>query len=214
MSASKQQLMDILDDQIAQCHMCPLNDGYWLPVPGIGSVDPDLFILLEAPAKEESDPRSHPNEKFGVPAIGPAGTELQQEMYDIGFGKFKLYVTNTVRHKTPNNRPPALTEKIACSHWLKAQLMILRPKVILALGKHASEVLRIVGNAPPLDEKESHRWKNFDFYMPIEGLTPLTARVFATYHPSYACLRNPDMRPYFREDLKKVFSYLEGEINE
>lgn len=209
MNKTKAELMAMADNAVETCNLCSLNSGYYLPVPGVGSSEPDLFILLEAPAEQESNPLQHPGQRFGVPAIGPAGQELQAAMADIGFGRHKLYVTNTVLHKTPKNRPPTAEEKATCSAHLRMRLMITRPKVILALGKHASEVLRVIGGAPPLGEQESHRGKDFDFYLSY-GLTPLTARVFSTYHPSYACLRNPQMKPGFIEDLQRVYSYMGG----
>lgn len=211
-SQIRSQMMSLLDDQVAACTRCPLNDLHYLPVPGVGSASPDLFICLEAPAEHESNPVFHPHERFGVPAIGPAGQALQELMSDIGFSKYSIYVTNTVLHHPPKNRPPSSDEKAACSHFLRARLAITRPKVILALGKHASEQLRSIGGAPALPDTVSHSGQHFDFCMSV-GNETLVAKCFSALHPSYACCRAPHMKPQLEYELMNVYKYLGGEFN-
>jgi DNA polymerase len=197
MSAS---VFDELYSGIKTCQHCELNNGYSLAVPGIGTtIKPDLFILAEAPGREESDPDLYKGKDFGTPLVGPAGQKLQTIMAAIGFAKYSMYVTNVLKHRPPNNRPPSQEEKHACIPWLLIQLAHTQPKTILALGRHASETLYNIYR-PGETKPEKY-----------QGLTYQTkeSTIFNTYHPSYACLRNPSAEPIFTSDLWQLYKHLE-----
>jgi len=196
--------LDVIARQTRICQNCSLNTGYGLAVPGVGSLDPDIFVVAEAPGKDESLPSLYEGD-YGKPLVGPAGHELQDIMYGIGLGQYKIFATNVLKHRPPNNRPPTDEEKEACRPYLGMQLALTRPKVIIALGKHASETLRILNQSPALGKDSSHRGAHFQFTN-----YGLNAKVFSTYHPSYACLRSPDKRPDLVSDLQDVLNYLRG----
>jgi DNA polymerase len=161
------------------------------------------MLVAEAPGREESDPTFFPpGTTKGIPLTGQAGDALQQLMYKKGFGNYKMFVTNVIKHRPPKNRPPTMTEKTTCSSFLFAQIHILKPSVIVAFGKHASETIRSIAGLPPLLDTEPHRGKHFQANIdkPIQ--------VFNVYHPSYALLRNPARAGDLSSDLDEVLSWL------
>lgn len=195
-----------INAQIKICNACGLNDGHHLAVPGRGShLDNKLFILAEAPGRDESDPELHKGKEFGTPLVGPAGQKLQSIMAAIGFGKWKdsLFITNVLKHRPPKNRPPEQAEKRLCTPLLLLQLAHIKPRVILALGKHASETLHEIYR-PKISKPD--RYQGLIYH----NNHNTTTSVFNTYHPSYACLRNPDMEPIFVSDLRELYSFMEG----
>lgn len=206
------EVVEALNSLIKNCKNCKLNDGYHLSVPGMwvgpSSEVPDLFILAEAPGEEESDPRYHlPNALHGKPLTGKAGRALSNQMIDIGYkqNNISMFITNTVKHRPPQNRPPTSEEKLICSKYLLTQILIYKPKIILALGKHASETLRTLTGQTSLDVKESHYRKDFIFK---HDKIPYDTQVISTYHPSYALLRNPDKAKDLRKDLEQVLNLI------
>jgi len=210
MPQSRDTSLRHLDEVIAACKACPLNDGYHLPVPGIGDINPDLMIIAEAPGDTESNPKLfEPGDKYGVPLIGEAGSALQDEMYALGFAAYSMYITNVVKHRPPKNRPPSEVEKSVCSTFLRRQLEIVKPPVIICLGKHASEVIRSIAGLSALEPTEPARGKHYTFTNPLYNIAPI--QVFNLYHPSYALLRAPHKRPDLISDLRNVLEYLRGD---
>ncbi len=199
----------VLEDLIAGCSACPLNDGYHLPVPGVlthADRPVDLFLLAEAPGQEESDPEYFdPGSKYGAPMVGPAGNALQELMLSLGFADYSMFVTNVVKHRPPNNRPPSEDEKHKCKSFLLYQLQAIHPRAVIAFGKHASEAMRQIALQPPQLSGVPARGHHFDF----ELSNPI--RVFNVYHPSYALLRRPEMATCLADDLKHILYWLQEE---
>lgn len=153
------------------------------------------MIIAEAPGKEEAEK--------GIPLIGPAGHELQLSLNSIGFHKYTFYITNVLKHRPPNNNPPQLWEKMACRPYLYLEIDSIKPKFILTLGKHAYEAVSIMSSTP----------YNIAEPLPRGNIITVTTnshecKAVATYHPSYACLRNPSMRTIFEQDLKMLYDML------
>ena len=142
---------------------------------GTGNLDADLFFCGEAPGAEE--------EQQGLPFVGPAGELLSRIIEAMGFSRESVYIGNILnwrpRHEQAyGNRPPSIREMNFCLPYLKAQVEIISPKVVVALGKTATDGL--LGHDPDRRLGDDRgKWNEF------EGI-PL----MVTYHPSYL-LHNP-----------------------
>lgn len=196
---------NVIDGLVSKCHDCPLNDNFHLPVPGVGVPNPDIFFLGEAPGEVEAHPSHHPGRKFGVPLVGPAGSQLQNLLKEMGFDSYSFFVTNTVKHRPPNNRPPTGEEKTACLGFLKMQLAMAQPTTVVALGKHAWDTMYTLAHKP-IPEKQSLQGKHFSFKYEACA-KPIM--VFNVYHPSYALLRNLAKKPDLVRDLTLVLHWLQ-----
>ena len=167
---------------------------------GTGNLDADLFLCGEAPGAEE--------EQQGLPFVGPAGELLNRIIEAMGLSRESVYIGNILnwrpRHKQAyGNRPPTIQEMNFCLPYLKAQVEIISPKVIVALGKTATDGL--LGHDPNRRLGEDRgKWKQF------EGI-PL----MVTYHPSYL-LHNPSKSGKRKvwEDMLMVMDKLDLTISE
>ncbi|MCC5834887.1 MAG: uracil-DNA glycosylase [Opitutales bacterium] len=145
---------------------------------GVGSLDADIFFCGEAPGAEE--------EEQSEPFVGPAGKLLTKIIQAMGLSREKVYIGNIMNFRPPlpsavGNRPPTPEEMAYCLPYLKAQLAIIKPKVVVALGKTAVDGL--LGPDPKRRMGQIRgQWQSFEE-------TPL----MATYHPSYL-LRNESMK--------------------
>ena len=190
-----------LEDKVLNCETCnsELNPNGKIVV-GQGNLNADLFLCGEAPGADE--------EIEGMPFIGPAGELLIKILNAMGLEREKVYLGNILnwrpRHnQSYGNRPPTKEEINFCLPYLKAQLKIVQPKIIVALGKTATDGL--LGHDPK--RRLSHvRGKWYEF----SG-----APMMITYHPSYL-LHNPSKTSKRRvwEDFLLVMEKLEMEISE
>ena len=156
--------------EIRACTACPLHRSARQAVPGEGSAESGIFFLGEAPGYNE--------DVQGRPFVGAAGQLLDELLAGIGLDRSKVFITNVVRHRPPENRDPLPEEVAACDVWLRRHLAALQPRVIVTLGRHAmykffpaESISRIHGRP------RAH-----------EGLT-----VFPIYHPA-AALHQPALR--------------------
>ncbi|NDP49254.1 MAG: uracil-DNA glycosylase [Sulfuriferula multivorans] len=168
-----------LDDVVAHCTACTLHTTRTQSVLGVGDRNADWLIIGEAPGVEEDEQ--------GEPFVGQAGQMLDAMLGAIGLARGNnVYITNVLKSHPPGNRDPEPNEVAACRPYLQAQIELIQPKIILALGHVAAQSL--------LDSKEtiSHlRGKVHQF----QGV-PLVA----TYHPAYL-LRKPTEKARAWEDL-------------
>lgn len=195
-----------IEQAVISCKNCRLFQEPFLAVPGVGVENADLFVCAEAPGLAESDPKQYPG-KTGVPLVGPAGTKLQDTLVEAGFSKHSFFVTNVVKHRPPGNRDPFADEKIACSKYLLAQILAVKPKMILALGRHAVDTIAILGNAPlgrsinSADYLFKHEWGDYPLHT-------LEIPVYGAFHPSYI-LRNPTQYSTWYSRLCRIQTQLE-----
>ncbi len=168
-----------LDDAVAHCTACTLHTTRTQGVLGVGDRNADWLIIGEAPGVEEDEQ--------GEPFVGQAGQMLDAMLGAIGLARGNnVYITNVLKSHPPENRDPEPDEVAACRPYLQAQIELIQPKIILALGHVAAQIL--------LDSKEtiSHlRGRAHQF----QGV-PLVA----TYHPAYL-LRKPTEKARAWEDL-------------
>ncbi len=198
---SKQEQWDWLKNRVLGCDVCKseLNPDAQV-VFGVGSLDADLFFCGEAPGAEE--------EKAGQPFVGPAGELLDRIISAMGLTRESVYIGNVVNfrprhHSSYGNRPPSAEEMSFCLPYLKAQLEIVKPKVVVALGKTATDGLLGADPQRRLGQMRG-TWHQY------EG-TPL----MVTYHPSYL-LHNPSKSSKRKvwEDMLLVMEKLGLSISE
>lgn len=134
MAESKQTKLDKLAKRIVDEKVCPeLAKGATQLVMGDGSPDADVVFIGEAPGKNE--------DIEGKPFVGAAGRFLNEMLEMIGLKRGDVYISNIVKYRPPNNRDPSPEEKAAFLPFLKQQLDIIKPKLIVTLGRHSMEVL-------------------------------------------------------------------------
>ena len=170
-----------LERECARCRACALGDTRQHLVFGDGSRTAEILFVGEGPGQREDEQ--------GLPFVGPAGKLLDDMIEIIGLDRTKVYIANVVKCRPPRNRDPMNTEQAACLPWLRRQTALLRPKMIVCLGRISAQVVikpdfRIT--------KEHGQWT----YRAGVWMT-------AIYHPS-ALLRDVYKRPETFLDLKAI----------
>jgi DNA polymerase len=174
--------------QIMDCQFCPLFKTRTQAVPGEGNRKAQLMFVGEAPGKEE--------DLQGRPFVGRAGQLLTRIIKAMGFERNQVYIANVVKCRPPENRTPRPDEIKACSLYLIKQIDLIKPKIIVALGKVAAEFLL------PSTKSMTELRGNFDQYQGIP--------VMPTFHPSYLIRNegNQKIKKMVWEDMKKVMKLL------
>ncbi|PSQ96695.1 MAG: uracil-DNA glycosylase [Bacteroidetes bacterium SW_9_63_38] len=173
------EALDEVEQHLADTVLVPIDEDRENPVFGVGDPHADLVIIGEAPGRDE--------DKEGEPFVGRAGQLLDKILDAINFKREDVYITNILKSRPPRNRDPHADEIDAHLPILYKQLALIRPEIILAVGKVAGNTL--------LDRSSSLsnlRDKEHDFYG-----TPL----MVTYHPA-ALLRNSNWKRPTWEDVK------------
>src|SRR5665213_1839421 len=127
--ADKQKLLDRIKADILNQNVCPnLAQEATQLVFGDGNADSDIVFIGEAPGKNEDEQ--------GKPFVGAAGKFLNEMLEMIGLKRADVYITNIVKYRPPNNRDPFPTEKSEFLPYLKKQLQVIKPKIVVTLGRH------------------------------------------------------------------------------
>ena len=169
-----------LHQRIASCPDCALCRTRTNAVPGEGPPDAEILFVGEGPGFHE-DQQSRP-------FIGPAGKFLEELLASISLRRDQVFITNIVKCRPPNNRDPLPSEIEACQKYLKRQIELIRPKVIVSLGRIA-----LAWFSPGDKISKAHgQVKVMDgiYFIPI-------------YHPA-AALHAGNMRKVIEEDFKKI----------
>ena len=173
--------IDELNAKILRCTRCGLARTRNNVVPGMGVQNPEVLVVGEGPGHDE--------DMQGLPFVGKAGILLDRMLAAIGLDrKTNCYIANIVKCRPPENRNPFPDEQSACFSFLEAQIHILKPKMILCMGKIAIE--KITGQSIAITQKHGE-------FFEYNGIP-----VMPTYHPS-ALLRNEELKRPAWEDLKK-----------
>jgi len=183
----KADTLEQLDNLINKCTACKLHEGRNKFVFGSGNPIADVMVVGEGPGAEE--------DKQGLPFVGRAGKLLTDILKAINFSRDEVYIANIVKCRPPGNRNPLPDEMDTCLPYLKKQIEIIKPKVILCLGLTAAK-----GLLNKRDSLTSMRGKVFEF----ENI-----KVMVTYHPA-ALLRNPNWKRPCWEDLQKFRKLYDG----
>lgn len=161
------------------------------PVFGTGAKDAPLLIVGEAPGAEE--------DKQGEPFVGRAGKLLDRMLFAIGHDRLSnTYITNICKFRPPDNRDPTAEEVAADRPILERQIALLKPRLIVAVGRIAAQTL--LGNTDNLGKMrgQRHRYPGMD------------VDVLVTYHPAYL-LRSPQQKAKSWEDLKQIASLMQAQ---
>lgn len=148
---------------------------------GDGSADADIVFIGEAPGKSEDEQ--------GLPFVGAAGKFLNEMLAGIGLERADVYITNIVKYRPPNNRDPRPDEKSAFLPYLRRQLEVIKPKLVVLLGRHSMSSLL----PPTLSISQCHgqpkRYQG-QVYLPL-------------FHPA-AALYNGGMRQTLIDDFNRI----------
>ncbi len=185
--------LEAIAAEIDQCTACVLNEGRTNTVPGQGCDQPDILFIGEAPGAEE--------DKQGIPFVGRSGQLLTKMIEAMGYSRDTVFIANINKCRPPDNRAPSPAEMATCIPFLKRQIALLKPKVIVAMGATAINGLVDLPKGMGIT-KVRGSWLEF------EGI-PL----MPTFHPAYM-LRNPNMKRPVWEDLKTVLRHLGKPIPE
>lgn len=167
------------------CTACGLSAGRTNVVFGVGNRAAELMFIGEGPGEQE--------DLRGEPFVGPAGMLLNEYLCALGIPREDVYIANIIKCRPPRNRDPEPAEEEACLPWLRRQTALIKPKIIVCLGRIAAK--RII-NPDFKITKEHGVWYEKGAY-----------RLLATYHPS-ALLRDPSKRAdAYRDFIKIAESY-------
>lgn len=175
----------VLANEAASCTACRLHEGRTKSVFARGSSRAVVAFVGEGPGYHE--------DQSGRPFVGPAGQLLDKMIAAMGLGPDEIYVCNVVKCRPPENRTPEPDEVVACSRFVSAQLDLVRPRVIVALGRSASEGL---GCSEPGARGWRGKWSTWN------GVP-----VMSTFHPAYL-LRTPEQKRPVWNDLQAVVAKL------
>lgn len=170
-----------LEKECAQCHNCGLCSERHNVVFGVGNPQADFMLVGEGPGEQE--------DLQGVPFVGPAGKLLDDMLSIIDIDRSKCYIANIVKCRPPHNRDPKPEEQDACIGYLKNQMALVAPKVVVCLGRIAAQ--RLIREDYRIT-REHGTWQQI-------GNTWYTA----IYHPS-ALLRDVSKRPETFDDLLSI----------
>ena len=170
-----------LDDLINTCTKCSLGTSRTNFVFGVGNPRAGLVLIGEAPGADE--------DAQGEPFVGRAGQLLNKILEAIGFRREDVYICNILKCRPPNNREPLPEEVALCEPYLWKQLDLIKPRVILCLGRIAAKVL--LKSNESLGAMREHVYE-------YRG-----SKVIVTYHPA-ALLRNPNWKRPAWEDVKRA----------
>jgi DNA polymerase len=177
------------------CTKCRLHEHRTQTVFGVGNPRAELVFVGEGPGADE--------DAQGEPFVGRAGQLLTRMIAAMTLTREQVYICNVVKCRPPSNRTPADDEMATCSPYLFRQLAILRPKVIVALGRPATQTL--LATKAPITKL---RGQLHDFPPPVLahlGLPP--TKLMPTFHPAYL-LRNPAAKGDTWQDLQVVMRLL------
>ena len=171
--------------EIAACQACALAPTRLHVVPGQGALKPDVMFVGEGPGADEDEQ--------GLAFVGRAGQLLTKMINAMGYTREQVFIGNIVKCRPPGNRVPTPDEMAGCIPYLKRQIAVIQPKLIVCLGATAARGL--VNETLPIG-KARGSWREF------EGIP-----VMLTFHPAYL-LRDPRQKAPCWDDLKAVLARL------
>ncbi|MEW9122919.1 MAG: uracil-DNA glycosylase [Thermotaleaceae bacterium] len=173
--------LEELKQIVNQCTKCPLHQGRKQTVFGVGNPKSDILLVGEGPGFYE--------DQSGEPFVGPAGQLLTKAIEGIGMKREWVYIANIVKCRPPNNRNPLKEEMKSCIPYLRWQVKLIQPKIILCLGAIAA--VNIIEEDFKISGKRGQWFQKKGIW------------IMATFHPS-AVLRDESKKRPFWEDFKAL----------
>lgn len=178
--------------ELGECTRCKLHSTRRSIVFGVGAPDTPLMFVGEAPGEQE--------DRRGEPFVGAAGQLLDKMIEAMGWTRDAVYIANTTKCRPPGNRNPQPDELEQCMPFLHQQIAAIAPRIIVALGRPASN--QLLGTDAPISALRGR----FHDYVRL-GADRYTCKVMPTFHPAYL-LRDPDKKRAAWSDLKLVMAEL------
>ena len=170
--------------EIARCQKCEIAKYRTKAVPGEGAEDADIMFIGEAPGWHE--------DQQGRPFVGPAGQYLEQLLASINLTREQVYIANVIKCRPSGNRDPLPVEIRNCRQWLESQIELIRPKMIVTLGRY-SMAMFFPGKSISKIHDTAQKGDNIIYY--------------AMYHPA-AALHQQSLRQAIEEDMLKIPSLI------
>ena len=182
---NKQKKLIKLKEEINSIEDCKLKNNASKIVFADGNIQSSIMIVGEGPGQKEDE--------LGKPFVGDAGNLLNKMLRAINIERKKVYITNVVNYRPPNNRKPEQSEINRYSKYLKEHISIIDPKILILMGSTAMEA--ILGSNKRIS-KERGQWKEVI-------IKQKNYKTIVTFHPAYH-LRKPDQKKFSWEDLKII----------
>ena len=201
MPTPAEKLLYLQHDKIGNCTRCGLHTKRNTIVFGDGAPGAAICFVGEAPGADE--------DKSGHPFVGAAGRLLNNLLFDVGLHREGVYICNVVKCRPPGNRDPEPDEIAACSPFLHAQIFLVQPKVLVAVGRYAGNLLSGQIGVPMGKLREQVlTYRN--------EKTGLTLPVVAMYHPAYllrqiGSLAEKETRLKMLADLNRAIGEIKAE---
>lgn len=170
--------------EIEECHRCEISKYRTKVVAGEGAENADIMFIGEAPGWHE--------DQQGRPFVGPAGQFLEQLLASINLKREQVYIANVIKCRPQGNRDPLPVEIHNCREWLDRQIELIRPKMIVTLGRYSMAIF-FPGKSISRIHGTSQKRDNVIYY--------------AMYHPA-AALHQQSLRQAIEEDMLKIPSLL------
>jgi len=190
----KEELMDEVAAEIMACRKCPLWKKRKKPVPGEGNINANVMFIGEAPGYWE--------DVEGKPFVGSAGEILDEMLSEIGLSRNKVYIANILKCRPPENRDPSASESEACVPYLNHQIRIVKPKIIVTLGRHSTSYILSKCGVEAAGITRLHGRK---YEAELLGFKVL---LIPMYHPA-AVLYNPKYKRALESDFQLLRRELE-----
>ena len=175
------QELSYLANQVEACDQCELHKSRTQTVFGVGNKNSDWLIVGEAPGADE--------DFKGEPFVGRAGKLLNAMLFSMGLQRQEVFIANILKCRPPKNRDPKINEVEACEKYLRQQIALIKPKIILALGRIAAQ--NLLKSDTPIGKMRGNSYLYPDTNLPV----------VVTYHPAYL-LRSPREKRKVWQDIK------------
>ncbi len=186
-----EDMWDKLFDECSNCTACELSKTRTNCVFGIGNKNADILFVGEAPGDNE--------DKTGVPFVGRAGQLLDKFLFAVDIDREDVYIANILKCRPPKNRDPLPAEEDACIDFLRRQVRLIQPKIIVCLGRIAA--MRLIKPDFKITVEHGKWFKKGDFL------------ITAVYHPALL-LRDPRKKEEMLSDMQEIKNQLDKINNE